>query len=120
MSKPAAAAATISLIIVCVIGALATAYGVLQKGFPLDRSPSIIQASIRAGTILAAFALWRVVRSRLAKMTLLAWIVAAVSSGVCYGLNISTTALQVVRATSHFFAFLLSAIVLSVGLVRAN
>jgi len=59
MRGPMAATAAISLALVSATGAAATAYDILHQGFPLDRSPSVVQALIRVATVLAALALWR-------------------------------------------------------------
>lgn len=120
MRRPTVAVPAIGLTLASVLGAAATAYGLAHNAFPLDRHPSLFEASIRIGTVLASISLWRFVRHWLAKLTLVTWIVAAGSSALYYGLNISTTPLQVVRAVTHFAAFSLTAIVLIVGFVKAN
>ncbi len=120
LRRPTVAVAALGLTLVSMIGAVATAYGILHNGFPLNRSPSLFAASIRVATILASLSMWRFVRHWLTKVTLLAWIVAAGSSALYYGVNMSTTPLQVVRAISHFVAYSLTAAVLIVGVIKGN
>lgn len=106
-----APAASILLLLAATTGTVLTASAIVRDGFPITHGPSLFHTAIRIVTVAAALLLWRFSDGWLEKAALASWVVAASSSALYYGLNVSTPALQAVRALTHLLAYATSAVV---------
>jgi hypothetical protein len=97
------------LLLLCLAGALWTAYWSLRFGLTPRPPLSAFQTLIRFLIVMLALLLWRL-RGDLAERSALACTVIAAGSSGLYGLGLNSIALQVVRLLFHFLAYSLGAV----------
>jgi hypothetical protein len=97
------------LLIVCVAGAVWTAYWSLWFGLTPRPPLSVFQTVVRFVVVILAIVLfWR--RRDLMERSALTCAVIAAGSSALFGLGVNSTALQIVRLLFHFLAYSLGAV----------
>ena len=102
-------AGMVLLLLVCLAGALWTAYWSLRFGLTPRAPLSAFQTLLRFMVVLVALFLLRL-RSDLTERCALACAVIAAGSSGLFGLGFNSTTLQVVRLLFHFLAYSLGAV----------
>ena len=97
------------LLLLCLAGALWTAYWSLRFGLTPRPPLSAFQTLVRFLVVLLALLLWRL-RGDLTERSALACTVIAAGSSGLYGLGLNSIALQVVRLLFHFLAYSLGVV----------
>lgn len=97
------------LLLICLAGAIWTAYWSLRFGLTPRPPLSVFQTLVRFVVVMVALLLWRFRRDLGERSALACAVVAAGSSGL-YGLGLSSTGLQVVRLLFHFLAYSLGVV----------
>ena len=91
------------LLLLCLAGALWTAYWALRFGLAPRPTLSAPATIVRFLIVLLALLLWRFRHDLTERSALACTVIAAGSSGM-YGLGLNSTGLQVVRPLFHFLA----------------
>jgi hypothetical protein len=108
--KALATTALALLTIVCVAGALWTAYWASTFGLAPRPALSPFQTALRLAIVAGAIVLWRFRRDAIERSALACAVVAAGSSAL-FGFGLRSTGLDVVRLLFHFLAYTLGVVV---------
>ena len=100
------------LLLLCIAGAIWTAYWALRFGLTPRHPLSALQTFARFLVALLALFFLRFHRELTARLSLACAVIAAGSSGL-YGLGLNSTELQIVRLLFHFLAYSLGAVAIS-------
>ena len=100
------------LLLLCVTGAVWTAYWSLRFGLAPRAPLSTFQTVVRfAAVITALFLMW--VRTDMLERSALICALVAAGSSALYGLGVNSVTLQVVRLLFHFLAYSLGAVAIA-------